>query len=99
MNDCGFADFVPYALLFAGIGFMSAVVVIVVMANADPLLDKFLTAGYFSKRKQASQPASKQDSQPARPAIRTVELGVPMRDPKYVRRPRSHKRPFLNRKY
>lgn len=95
---CGFADFVPYAFMFAGIGFLSAVVGIVVLANADPILDKLLAAGFFSKRKQAER--AERASEPAsKPAVSVMELGAPMRDPKYKPRPRKHERPFLNRKY
>jgi hypothetical protein len=94
---CDPVSIVPYIILFTGVGFVSAVVIIVLLSRAEPILDKLLTNGFFAQQAPASQPAK-----PAGPAsqLRIVELGAPQReDPKLRPRQRRHtQRPFLNRK-
>lgn len=49
MESCGSFDLVPYAFLFAGAGFLSAFIWIILMARADEWIDKILTDGFFSR--------------------------------------------------
>jgi hypothetical protein len=78
---CSFASFAPYAFVFAGVGFLCATICIVLMSHSDKALDRFLTAGFLARWKQAGQqarrPASQQASEQSQPA------GKPVRDPNW----------------
>lgn len=100
MNECGLASDAMYAVLFTAVGFIAALVMVVVLSRADKILDRIFTDGYFASKRPASEPSKPKPASRPRPAIQVVELGAPKRDPSFTYKPRERrsKRPFLNRK-